>query len=140
MSSSPPPQRKRKRHDTVVSDASDNDFDSSHVSQPAGASALSHAERRRQKKKAKLVVKAPKSPELTSDVKNRAGAATKKIAIAAHSTRQNSVWVGNLSFRTTTDALRTFFDGVGEITRINMPTKPGGKDICGSALILLRMV
>ncbi|EEB86925.1 hypothetical protein MPER_15952, partial [Moniliophthora perniciosa FA553] len=44
--------------------------------------------------------------------------------------RQNSVWVGNLSFKTTPDALRKFFEDVGEITRIHMPMKfvsrPGG--------------
>ncbi|KZS97833.1 hypothetical protein SISNIDRAFT_481720 [Sistotremastrum niveocremeum HHB9708] len=37
--------------------------------------------------------------------------------------RENSVWVGNLAFKTTPDALRNFFDGVGMITRIHMPTK-----------------
>ncbi|KAF8272038.1 hypothetical protein EI94DRAFT_1796451 [Lactarius quietus] len=39
--------------------------------------------------------------------------------------RQNSIWVGNLSFKTTQESLRRFFDGVGEITRVNLPTKPG---------------
>ncbi|KAG9317741.1 hypothetical protein JVU11DRAFT_1958 [Chiua virens] len=39
--------------------------------------------------------------------------------------RQNSVWVGNLSFRTTQEALRGFFDGVGTITRIHMPMRCG---------------
>ncbi|KAF9231899.1 hypothetical protein BU15DRAFT_90800 [Melanogaster broomeanus] len=43
------------------------------------------------------------------------------------SQRQNSIWVGNLSFWTTQDALRAFFEGVGEITRIHMPAKPGKK-------------
>ena len=41
--------------------------------------------------------------------------------------RRNSVWVGNLSFKTTPDALRGFFDGVGDITRIHMPMKAGAK-------------
>ena len=39
--------------------------------------------------------------------------------------RQNSIWVGNLSYKTTQESLRHFFDGVGEITRVNLPTKPG---------------
>ncbi|SRR6266702_2649556 len=39
--------------------------------------------------------------------------------------RQNSIWVGNLSYKTTQESLRRFFDGVGEITRVNLPTKPG---------------
>ncbi|KAG9087225.1 hypothetical protein FRC06_002634 [Ceratobasidium sp. 370] len=37
--------------------------------------------------------------------------------------RQNSVWVGNLSFKTTEAQLKEFFDGVGEITRVHMPKK-----------------
>ncbi|KAG8886963.1 hypothetical protein FRB98_000735 [Tulasnella sp. 332] len=44
--------------------------------------------------------------------------------------RENSVWVGNLAYKTTQDDLRTFFDGTGEITRINMPKGP----IKGSAV------
>lgn len=47
--------------------------------------------------------------------------------ISKKAKRQNSVWVGNLSFKTTTDALRGFFDGVGEITRIHMPMRAGAK-------------
>jgi RNA recognition motif-containing protein len=39
--------------------------------------------------------------------------------------RQNSIWVGNLSYKTTPESLRRFFDGVGEITRVHLPTKPG---------------
>ncbi|KAG8745537.1 hypothetical protein FRC10_007715 [Ceratobasidium sp. 414] len=37
--------------------------------------------------------------------------------------RQNSVWVGNLSFKTTEAQLKEFFDGVGDITRVHMPKK-----------------
>ncbi|KAG9118740.1 hypothetical protein FRC07_006608, partial [Ceratobasidium sp. 392] len=37
--------------------------------------------------------------------------------------RQNSVWVGNLSFKTTETQLKEFFNGVGEITRVHMPKK-----------------
>ncbi|OCF33678.1 RNA-binding protein rnp24 [Kwoniella heveanensis BCC8398] len=48
--------------------------------------------------------------------------------------RQNSVWVGNLAFKTTVETLTDFFQrgvtelggqGAGCITRINMPKKPG---------------
>jgi RNA recognition motif-containing protein len=39
--------------------------------------------------------------------------------------RQNSIWVGNLSYKTTQESLRRFFDAVGEITRVHLPTKPG---------------
>ncbi|KAK0461674.1 uncharacterized protein EV420DRAFT_121502 [Desarmillaria tabescens] len=52
---------------------------------------------------------------------------TKKPKLDASGKRQNSIWVGNLSYKTTSDALRTFFEGVGEITRIHMPTKPSAK-------------
>ena len=37
--------------------------------------------------------------------------------------RQNSVWIGNMSFKTTQEDLRSFLGDVGEVTRINMPTK-----------------
>ena len=39
--------------------------------------------------------------------------------------RENSVWVGNLSYKTTPESLRRFFDGLGEITRVHLPTKLG---------------
>ena len=39
--------------------------------------------------------------------------------------RQNSVWIGNMSFKTTEENIRVFFKekGAVEATRINMPTK-----------------
>ncbi|KIL70376.1 hypothetical protein M378DRAFT_54774, partial [Amanita muscaria Koide BX008] len=40
-----------------------------------------------------------------------------------NSKRQNSVWVGNLAFKTTVEDLKSFFAGAGEITRVNMPMK-----------------
>jgi hypothetical protein len=66
--------------------------------------AISHAERRRQKKK-------KEKPQPEGD----------DSSLTHRKNRQNSVWVGNLSFKTTPESLRTFFDGVGEITRIHMP-------------------
>ena len=81
---------------------------------------LSHAERRRRKKEQKLAAK----------LKEEEGSATKKRKLKDGSAkvvvpikRQNSVWVGNMSFKTTQEDLRTFFEDAGEITRINMPTK-----------------
>lgn len=81
---------------------------------------LSHAERRRRKKEQKLAAK----------TKEEEGSATKKRKLkdgSAKATvslkRQHSVWVGNMSFKTTQENLRMFFADVGEITRINMPTK-----------------
>ncbi|THV08143.1 hypothetical protein K435DRAFT_707727 [Dendrothele bispora CBS 962.96] len=91
---------------------------------------LSHAEKRRQKKKEKLEAEAqkdgpPKKKRKLADGKARVSDSTAEDKRRA--ARQNSVWVGNLSFKTTPEALRGFFEGVGEITRINMPTKPAGK-------------
>lgn len=77
-----------------------------------GAPVLSHAEQRRQKKK-------QKREEPAADGKSSA----KKPKSEPLPKRQNSVWVGNLAFKTTPISLKGFFDGVGEITRINMPMK-----------------
>jgi RNA recognition motif-containing protein len=76
---------------------------------------LSHAAKRKQKKAALLKEAVPaKSPTKKQ----------KKEEDAPHSVkRQNSVWVGNLCYKTTPESLRRFFDGVGEITRVYLPTK-----------------
>lgn len=107
-------------------------------SSEVGLPTLSHAERRRQRKLEKLesagetsVTPARKKQRLVSGT----AAAFKK------QNRQNSVWVGNLAFKTTSDALRGFFDGVGEITRIHMPMKTGSEDTnMGCVLRLLQCV
>lgn len=48
--------------------------------------------------------------------------------------RMNSVWIGNLSFRTTAESLKTYLEkgitekgavGHGAVTRVNLPKKPG---------------
>ncbi len=78
---------------------------------------LSHAARRKQKKKASLNEAAPTS----LPAKNQ-----KKEDDAFHPVkRQNSIWVGNLCYKTTPESLRRFFDEVGEITRVHLPTKLG---------------
>jgi len=57
-----------------------------------------------------------------------------KKAEEAKSIRQNSVWIGNLSFRTTAEGLKAFLENgleaagankLGSITRVNMPKKAG---------------
>ncbi len=119
-SSSPAPKRKRA---PTVSEESDSGSESEAEPENAedeGDPVLSHAEKRRQKKLAKQEKKEERP--------------AKKAKLDVTSKRQNSVWVGNLSFKTTEESLRTFFDGVGEITRINMPlkaaTRPGLKGEC----------
>jgi len=85
---------------------------------------LSHAERRRRKKEAKLAAKLESTKEEGTAMKKRKlkDGSAKNVAEST-SKRQNSVWVGNMSFKTTVENLRTFFKECGEITRINMPTK-----------------
>jgi RNA recognition motif-containing protein len=86
---------------------------------------LSHAEQRRQKK-----LKQNKDHTIPPPTKN------------SGPKRQNSVWVGNLSFKTTPISLKNFFDGVGEITRINLPMKPpngkGPRENSGYIIFLLQ--
>ncbi|KAK7033569.1 Nucleolar protein 13 [Paramarasmius palmivorus] len=133
-SSSPPPASKRKRvtEDNAI-DEEESDEESSSDSEDGSevqeveddVPPLSHAEKRRQKKKQKLADKQGKGP---ASKKRKLADGSSSSSSAPN--RQNSVWVGNMSFKTTPDALRTFFEGVGEITRIHMPMKfvsrPGG--------------
>jgi RNA recognition motif-containing protein len=120
---------KRKRLDQ--NEFSDSESNNSDASRKDGVevSALSHAARRREKKE-----ESKKQNKLTSDCPSVAKKRRLKDGVAATSvskkeTRQNSVWVGNLSFKTTPEALRGFLDGVGEITRIHMPMKAGVKGV-----------
>ncbi|KAH9951716.1 hypothetical protein B0H21DRAFT_801113 [Amylocystis lapponica] len=127
----PPSPRSRKledaaEHDTDsgVSSASDDDDDDavSNADESSDTPVLSHAAQRKQKRKEQR--EATKStassarPNKKQKVTNAAELPPSKLP-----PRQNSVWVGNLSFKTTPQALRQFFDGVGEITRLHMPMK-----------------
>jgi hypothetical protein len=92
------------------------------------AVALSHAERRRQKKKDQKAQEQPsKKRKLTDGSVADVSPKDSKPTDGSKLKRQNSVWVGNLWYKTTPEALRDFFDGVGEITRLHMPTKKGTK-------------
>lgn len=83
---------------------------------------LSHAEKRRQMKREQQKLKAqPAAESKTQKRKKSAGADVS--AAGPNAKRQNSVWVGNLSYKTTVDDLKTFFADAGEVSRINMPTK-----------------
>ena len=138
-------QKSRKRKEIVTERSSDSEDEQSSddTSRDEGEAAqddevpvLSHAEQRRQKKKQKKTEPTSQPQDSTDDtskakktqkIKNTAELAPSKVP-----KRQNSVWIGNLSFKTTPDVLRRFFDGVGEITRVHMPMKmasagPGGK-------------
>ncbi|KAJ7639274.1 hypothetical protein FB45DRAFT_1001197 [Roridomyces roridus] len=109
-SSTPEPVPKRKRDDE-----NDNSDSESDAEDEPDVPVLSHAEQRRQKKKEKQEKQPAKKRKLPDG-----------SAVAVPPKRQNSVWVGNLSFKTTTENLTDFFKDVGEVTRVNMPTKAAG--------------
>ncbi|KIL70378.1 hypothetical protein M378DRAFT_175623 [Amanita muscaria Koide BX008] len=90
---------------------------------------LSHADRRRQKRRERQREEQHDDNVLLSSKKARQGQKKKPSGSGdtsdTNSKRQNSVWVGNLAFKTTVEDLKSFFAGAGEITRVNMPTKAG---------------
>ena len=77
---------------------------------------LSHAAKRKERKAVSKKALAKESP-------------AKKEKKEGHDSRplkrENSIWVGNLCYKTTPESLRRFFDGVGEVTRVHLPTKLG---------------
>ncbi|CDO71351.1 hypothetical protein BN946_scf184908.g109 [Trametes cinnabarina] len=135
-SSSPPPHKRQRLSEQEIGDDSEDESSSDDSSDAESETSrgdadnddtpvLSHAEKRRQKKKEKRGE--IKDTETTGDSTDKKGKAkvknTAELAPSKVPKRQNSVWVGNLSFKTTPEALKAFFDGVGEITRIHMPMK-----------------
>jgi hypothetical protein len=91
---------------------------------------LSHAEKRRQKKR-KLNsgdavsgdVSSESHAKLTSDPKEKGKKSGEVSEVSeALPKRQNSIWVGNLAYKTTGVMLKGFFEGL-EVTRIHMPLK-----------------
>ncbi|ETW84032.1 hypothetical protein HETIRDRAFT_444047 [Heterobasidion irregulare TC 32-1] len=121
-SPTPEPVSKKRRSSAISDSDSSNDSDSSD-SEPEQSNepVLSHAAKRKEKRK--LKTKDTEAPE--GDKKK-----STKAASATQPKRQNSVWVGNLSFKTTAEALRRFF-GDAEITRVHMPTKAGDNNSNG---------
>jgi len=124
---------------TSVSSASESEGENSPVREVEAATdepdepVLSHAEKRRQKKR-KLdsgdaapvdVSESPTKPASKSKKgKGKKGEKPGEISEGGDALpkRQNSVWVGNLAYKTTTVTLKAFFDGL-EVTRIHMPMK-----------------
>jgi hypothetical protein len=109
----PPPKsfpdasRKRKRRE-VQDESAQGEGEGEGAGSETQGDALSHAALRRQKKKQKTMTTDATKPPTQST--------TSQV-------RKNSVWVGNLSFKTTSNRLQEFFDGAGEVTRVHMPTK-----------------
>ena len=102
-----------------------------------GDPVLSHAERRRRKKRklnpgdAAPIETSPEShanpASASSKLKKGKAKKEKKSGEVSESNealpkRQNSVWVGNLAYKTTPVTLKGFFEGL-EVTRIHMPLK-----------------
>jgi RNA recognition motif-containing protein len=107
--------RLKRKRDTSP-DSSDTSSSGSESERTDDVPVLSHAARRKQKKKALSREAAP------------TGSPTKKHKkeeeeISHSAKRQNSVWVGNLCYKTTQESLQRFFGGVGEVTRVHLPTK-----------------
>ncbi|KAL5488255.1 NOP13 [Sanghuangporus weigelae] len=103
---------------------------------------LSHKEQRKLRKKQKTLAAASTEPITDSTASKSSKSQIKEKRKAKEesddqqqSKRQNSVWVGNLSYRTTPDALRSFFidAGASEVTRVHMPIKgaPGVEKMKG---------
>ncbi|KAF7302082.1 hypothetical protein MIND_00774900 [Mycena indigotica] len=123
--SSPEPPKKRKRAAQDESDAdSDSDSDNDEPQPatetlpiPVDEPVLSHKQKRMQKKKEKEEAKA------ASKKKRKLPDGSAVSVKDDKGKRQNSVWVGNLNFKTTPEALSAFFKDAGEVTRINMPHK-----------------
>ncbi|KAG5648807.1 hypothetical protein DXG03_000156 [Asterophora parasitica] len=123
---SPVPTRRKRKGVDYQKEVVDSDSDSSDLDNDDDATpdepVLSHAERRRQKKAEKA--KAKEVEKEGSSTKKRKLENGKSVPVPA-AKRKNSVWVGNMSFKTTQENLKTFFQECGEVVRIYMPTKPG---------------
>jgi hypothetical protein len=137
---SEPTRVKRKREIEHIIDPSPNASDyesdsqsdvSSDIDKPVeedDTTVLSRAAKRRQTKKACRQQDDVESrmPKKKRKLKDGSAASLPKDATSDKGLkRQNSIWVGNLSFKTTEGNLKAFFKdrGVGDITRVNMPTK-----------------
>jgi RNA recognition motif-containing protein len=98
---------KRKR------DGSPDSSSSSEGGRTEDVPVLSHAAKRKERKAVSKTAVPTESPAK----KEKKGEASRPLK------RENSIWVGNLAYKTTPESLRRFFDGVGEITRVHLPTK-----------------
>jgi RNA recognition motif-containing protein len=86
---------------------------------------LSHAAKRKERRAVLKIALPTESPAKKEKKEGQASSHPLK--------RENSIWVGNLSYKTTPESLRRFFDGVGEITRVHLPTKLGKASLGDSA-------
>ncbi|KNZ76064.1 Nucleolar protein 13 [Termitomyces sp. J132] len=127
----PPVQQKRKRE--AVSAETVDDHDEASGAEPTpDDTVLSHADRRKQRKAEKRKAKEAEEGVTTTNTKKKRklenGKSVSVPGPGPAAQRKNSVWVGNLSFKTTQEDLKAFFKDVGEIVRIYMPTKLGANN------------
>ncbi|CEL59482.1 RNA-binding protein rnp24 OS=Schizosaccharomyces pombe (strain 972 / ATCC 24843) GN=rnp24 PE=4 SV=2 [Rhizoctonia solani AG-1 IB] len=107
----------------IISDES-NDENETHDEPEPEVEVLSHAAQRKAKKqKLKEAQSAANGEDSEASSKRPAKLQTKPNDKPDPPVRQNSVWVGNLSFKTTEAQLKSFFSDAGEVSRIHMPKK-----------------
>jgi RNA recognition motif-containing protein len=97
----------------------DSSSDSSSSSEPGQTEDVAVLSRAAKRKERKAVLKKALPTESPAKKEKKEGQASRPLK------RENSIWVGNLSYKTTPESLRRFFDGVGEVTRVHLPTKLG---------------
>ena len=137
--SDPPALSSSSSSSSSLSSASDSDSDHeskvSHVPETETVPdepVLSHAEKRRQKRrKLSSVDVVPTNVPSDSQTKSTSALSKPKKGKKPEGAsggsdalpkRQNSVWVGNLAYKTTAVMLKSFFEGL-DVTRIHMPLK-----------------
>lgn len=103
----------KRKFDEIASDESDGET----AAVEPKDQVLSHAAQRRLRKRLKTMELNEKATD-EGGITLVATGAKKSANSAVH-----SVWVGNLSFKTTPDALRKFLGNMEDIKRIHMPTK-----------------
>ncbi|ORY31218.1 hypothetical protein BCR39DRAFT_526969 [Naematelia encephala] len=127
-------KRRRKDDDEENEDELEVDLEAPTPLSKAEARAAKKREKRGEAPKEKKNEKADKPKrDKDGDADDGGGSPVKEKNKAK--VKQNSIWIGNLSFKTTQEALRGFFvkglatlgSDAGEdvVTRINMPKKPG---------------
>jgi RNA recognition motif-containing protein len=101
---------KKRKFDEISSDESEQET-------TAEEQVLSHAAQRRLQKRLKTVV--------TDNATGEKGGPAASIATRTNNSNPgvHSIWVGNLAFKTTPDALKGFLGNMEDIKRIHMPTK-----------------
>ncbi|KAG8904760.1 hypothetical protein FRB99_001237 [Tulasnella sp. 403] len=113
-------------------------LDQASSSIPTDSPVLSHAQKRRLKRKrgeddpSASGPQAQNSPQSTI---HKEGSSPKAEREPKRPKGENGIWVGNLSFDTTEDDIKTFFKDAGAITRINMPMKRTGPKLTNKGFV-----